>query len=163
MVSDAITIFLGVDTTQLDAELMVTQGKIDSVVSAWQNHRREIMMSLGIVNQMIGIVSKIASKVTDELGKAMLKMVQSLLAVVNATVSAMIAVAAGYASTGVLAPIGAAVAAFAAGLGIGQSIAISIVEAQLIADLMGVNTRLSTVERQQQAASQFRSMMGAGI
>jgi len=156
--SDALMIFLGVDTTELDADLLVVQGAMDDTIKAWQEHRRQIMQGIGIVNQMMAIVNKIASQTVDETGRAMLRITQSLLTAVNATVSAMIAVAAGYTSTGILAPVGAAVAAFAAGLSIGQSIAILAAEGEIQNNMRIAQQRINTAASQQM----FRGFMGVG-
>jgi len=153
-------ISVGLDTTQLDAEALVAQGTIDAVVETWQKHRTKIMMSLGIMNQMMSITTRLAAKTTNEVGKAMLKNLQGLLMVVNATVSAMVAVAAGYTSTGILAPIGAIVAGFAAGLSIGQVAAVAVAEDRLQNDIGAILRRLNTLQSEYATGKYFRGSMG---
>ena len=156
MVSEQVVIDVIVNTQAAEAQLASLGDKVDTTVEGWKAHRREIMIGLTAVNQIIAITAKLASNTTDEVGKAMLKVMQSLMLVVNSTVSAMIAVAAGYTSTGILAPIGAAIAAFAAGLSIGQGLVILGEQARILADMESVKNRLATVESQ----TQFRAFMG---
>jgi membrane-associated protease RseP (regulator of RpoE activity) len=153
-VSEQVVIDVVVNTQAAEAQIAAVEDKIDSTIERWRANRQEIMLGLSALNQVVAITAKIASKTADEVGKGMLKILQSLLSVVNSTVSAMIAVAAGYAATGIGIPIAAAVAAFAAGLSIGQQIV--IIGVQLLADMENVKSRLSTVESQ----ANFRAYMG---
>jgi hypothetical protein len=156
MVSEQVVIDVVVNTMAAEAQIAAVGDKIDSTIERWKANRQEIMLGLSALNQIVAITAKIASKTADEVGKGMLKIMQSLLSVVNSTVSAMIAVAAGYAATGIGIPIAAAIASFAAGLSIGQSIVIIGEQAQLLADMENVKSRLSVAESQ----ANFRAFMG---
>jgi len=160
MVSEQVIIDVLVNTGTAEAQLETLQGKIDETITWWKVHRRDVMLGLGAVNQLIAITAKIATQTTDEVSKALTKMLQSLLAVVNSTVSALIAVATGYAATGIGIPLAAAIAAFAAGMSIGQSIAITATQAQVLSELGAVQQRLSIVE---QGAILRGQMMGGGF
>jgi len=160
MVSEPVIIDVLVNTTTAEAQLDSLSEKVNNTITWWKEHRRDIMIGLGAVNQLIAITAKIASQTTDEVSKALTKMLQSLLAVVNSTVSALIAVATGYAATGIGIPLAAAITAFAAGLSIGQSIAITATQAQVLAELGNVQQRLDTVE---QGAIFRGQMIGGGF
>ena len=160
MVSEQVIIDVLVNTGTAEAQLETLQGKIDETITWWKVHRRDVMLGLGAVNQLIAITAKIATQTTDEVSKALTKMLQSLLAVVNSTVSALIAVATGYAATGIGTILAAAIAAFAAGMSIGQSIAITATQSQVLSELGAVQQRLSIVE---QGAILRGQMMGGGF
>lgn len=157
MSESQVTIALLVDASQTEAEIADTQAKIDGVVAAWKNHRREILQGLAVVNQMVAIVAQIASKTLDDVGRAMLKILQSLLSVINATVSTIIATAAAYAATGILAPVAAILAAFATGLSIGQTASVIATEGRVMMELAAIQTRLTQAERTASAKARLYS------
>ncbi len=158
MVSD-VTVTIGADTTAIDLDIAEVKGRIDSVVAFWAENRRRIMLGLSAINSLMSITTRIASKMADETGRALVKVLNSLLAVVNNTVSVLVATAAAYAATGILAPIAAALAAFTAGFSVGQSVAILQTQAIVVAQMGDVRARLSSLEFQ----TQFRAQQLGGL
>lgn len=141
-----MTIALALDTTVLDADTEEVKAKMNSVVAAWKNNRREILLGLTALSSLMSVTTKIASKMADETGKALVKMLNSLLAVVSNTVSVLVATSAAYFATGLLAPVAAGLAAFAAGFSIGQNLAIAQTQAQVISEMLVVTERLDALE-----------------
>ncbi len=154
MVSD-VNVTIGVDTTAAIGDIEDVKGRIDTVVRLWNENRREIMLGLSIVNNLMSVTTRIANKVTDETGRALVKVLNSLLAVVSNTVSVLIATATAYAATGILAPIAAALAAFTAGFSVGQSVAILQTQATVLAEMSDVRVRLTALEFKTQFSGQF--------
>lgn len=149
--------YLGVEidiiTTGAEAEIAEVQSKVDAVVAGWKVNRQEIMRGLSVVNQFVAITARIAQHTGDAVGKCMLRILQSLLSVIGSTASTMIALAAAYIATGILAPVGLILAAFATGLSIGDAAAVITAQAQLLAQMESVNSRLAALEG-------FRAQMG---
>jgi hypothetical protein len=148
MVSEQqVTIDVLVNTAQAEASLNDLQSRVDDTVQGWRIKRSDIMKGLSEVNQFINIVGRLAARTTDAVGSAILKIIQSFLATVNATFSLAIATAAMYTSTGVLAGVGAALAAFAAGYSIGQTAAIIQTQGAMITKFAEIRSRLSSLEQ----------------
>lgn len=147
MSSDALLIFLGIDSTQAEAELDSLDARIDTTFREWDRTRSEIMRGMSYVNQAIGLVVRMAGKVIDETGRSMLQVIQSLFSTVAATTNVMLAAAGGYISTGVLAPVGLALMAFAAGFNAGQTAALIQKQAELQAEFSNIGRRIGAVER----------------
>ena len=157
---DDVTIHLGLDTTEVNVKIDEVMAKADATFQKWAINRAQIMQGISVVNQIMSVTTKIANKVMDETGRAMLRVMSSLLSVVTQTTSTMLSVSAAYASTGILAPIGAALAAFATGFNIGQTAAI-LQQEEIIKGMMGVvENRLSSLEQDVHSLARGRVVRG---
>jgi len=157
--SDKIEILLGVDTTELDADLLVVQGAMDDTVKSWEIKRRQVMQGVAVANQMMQIMARMAQRTTDATGKAVLQILRTLQTAVSMSTSVLLAIAAGYTATGILSGVGAVLAGFAAGLSIGETAAIADAEHRVQEQLNHIRSRLTSVE----SGNNFRVFMTGGF
>ncbi len=151
--TEEVRVDLTLNTSQADAEIEAVQGRVDAVVAGWKAARAEVMRGLGVINQLIVIAIRVAKMTGDVVGQSMLRILQSLMTVITSTVSVMIALSATYITSGILAPVGLVLAAFALGLSIGETAGVIAAQAQVLARMEHVNSRLSALEG-------FRAQMG---
>jgi hypothetical protein len=154
MVSDDVTIRLGVDTTQADAEIATLQSKIDRQATEWQLKRQQIINEMQNISSGISdifMAVRLAAQVT---GQALDPIFNALMATVSATVSLMIATATALAagSVGILGWISIALTAAAVGYNVAQF-------GRLLAEKQVLDARLMSVESRVAAAARSGGVM----
>jgi hypothetical protein len=145
-VSEPLEVLLLLNTIEAENKLDQLKTKTDAVVENWRISRQEVTKGLTILSQSLSLMVRIAERTMGETHQGMLKTIRSLSTMLTAAVSAMYAVASGYAATGILAPIGAALAGFTTGMAIGQQIAINITYEDIGRRMLSIESNMRDVE-----------------
>jgi len=142
-----VTITVGVDATQAEAEMEAVKAKADAVVKDWAEKRRTILSQVReafySVQSLIGSFRQAMSLFGDQIHP----FYDALFGIVASTVSLLLSVAAAFASSVVLSPYAVVIAGIAIGLNILTTAKLVIDKAEIMASFMDMKQQLSFIPR----------------
>lgn len=136
---NAVTISIGVDTTEGNVAVDALQAKIDRQQGEWKQARIQIMNEIREVSRGINMLFQSIRLAVAITGQSIDPVFSALMSIISGTVSLMLATAAALATSVILAGVGVALGAAALGLQLGQT-------AKLIIERKMVSDRLRNIE-----------------
>lgn len=138
-----VTITVGVDATQAEAEMAAIQTQADAVVKDWAEKRRTILSQ---VREAFTAVQSLISSVRSAMslfGEQLSPFYDALFGIVASTVSLLLSVAAAFYSSVVLSPYAVVISGIAIGLNILTTAKLVIDKITIMASITEIQTKLS--------------------
>lgn len=148
MVSREVEVRIIMDDSDPVAKLAKNQGGIDRQEAEWSAARQKILLEMHSMNLAIGLIVQTVRQVVRATGQTLDPIQSALLSMVTSTSSLIIATATAMAagSLGILAGAALALAAFAYGFQIAQTVKIQADMEKFKGDFAEANARLMRME-----------------
>jgi len=138
-----VTITVGVDATQAEAEMAAIQTQADAVVKDWAEKRRTILSQVREAFTTIQSLISSFRMAMSLFGDQIHPFYDALFSIVASTVSLLLSVAAAFASSVILSPYAVVIAGIAIGLNILTTAKLIIDKATIMASFEDMKTQLS--------------------